>query len=271
MKPLRAPTAKPITLRAIRPNAGIGAWYQDQLQRLIAEMANSVQYWIAATWRADTPLNSMAQDASPIRELRRTMERLGRKWTKRFDQASEELSAKFADKSIKHTNEAMQSALKDAGFAVEFKLTTEMREAIAGTIAENVALIRTIPQQYLGKVESQVWRSVASGGDLATLTKELQDNYGVTYRRAKLIATDQNAKAHAAIENTRRQQLGITQAIWVHSGAGKEPRPSHVKAGADKLVFDLDKGAYLDGEWLLPGYAVNCRCVSRAVVAGWED
>lgn len=271
MKPLRAPTAKPVTLRAIRPNAGIEAWYQKQLQSLVAEMANSVQYWIMATWRANTPLNSMAADDGPVRSLRSVMERLGRKWTRRFDRAADELSAKFADKSLTHTNAAMQAALKDAGFAVPFKLTADMREAIAGTIAENVALIRTIPQQYLGKVESQVWRSVASGGDMATLAQDLQANYGVTYRRAALIARDQSAKAHAAIENVRRQQLGITQAVWIHSGAGREPRPSHVKAGADKLVFDLDKGAYLDGEWLLPGYAVNCRCVSRSIIPGWED
>lgn len=268
---LRAQTAKPVALRATRPNGGVEAWYQKQLEAVIAEMANSVQYWITATWRADTPINTLAQDASPIRNLRRVMERLGRQWTKRFDALSESLSERFADKSVKHTNAAMMASLKEAGFAVDFKLTPQIREAIAGTIAENVALIKSIPQQYLGQVESQVWRTIAEGSDLAKLTDDLQDRYGITYRRAKNIAIDQNAKAHAAIENARRQQLGIKQAQWVHSGAGKEPRPSHVKAGADKLIFDLDKGAYLDGEWVLPGQAINCRCVSRSIVPGWED
>jgi uncharacterized protein with gpF-like domain len=165
----------------------------------------------------------------------------------------------------------MQASLKNAGFAVPFKQTDAMRHGYAAVVAENVSLIKSIPTQYLGDVQKQVWKSVQSGHDLATLTKGLQDKYKITFDRAKLIARDQNAKAHAVIEAARRQELGITQAIWVHSGGGKEPRPSHVEAGAKGLVFDLSKGAYLDGEWVLPGQAINCRCTSKAIVAGWED
>jgi len=80
----------------------------------------------------------------------------------------------------------------------------------------------------------------------------------MTHRRAALIARDQSSKASAVIENTRRKELGITQAIWQHSGGGHVPRPLHVKAGRDKLVFDLDKGAYIDGKWILPGTEINC-------------
>ncbi|HHN9167526.1 TPA: phage head morphogenesis protein, partial [Escherichia coli] len=47
---------------------------------------------------------------------------------------------------------------------------------------------------------------------------------------------------------------------------GKQPRPSHVKA--DGKEFDLDKGLYLDGEWVLPGEAINCRCTWSPVIPG---
>ena len=73
------------------------------------------------------------------------------------------------------------------------------------------------------------------------------------------------------MENVRRIELGITSAIWIHSGAGKEPRPSHVKAGADKLEFELSKGAYIDGKYILPGTEINCRCVSRSIIKGLID
>jgi uncharacterized protein with gpF-like domain len=271
MPKLRSPTGKPIVLRAIRPNAGIEAAYRKELQSLIADMANSVRYWMRATWRANPPRTTMAQDASPILELRKAMERLGRHWTKRFDKQSEELARRFADKSVKHTNVAMQQALKEAGFVVPFKQTAGVTEALQATIGENVALIKSIPAKYLGEVQQQVWQSVAAGHDLDALTKALQSRFGVTYKRAAFIARDQNAKANAVMKAARQQELGLTQAIWVHSGAGKEPRESHVKAGADKLVFDINKGAYLDGKWTWPGMEINCRCTDKAIIPGWED
>lgn len=258
-------------LRATRPNAGVAVWYARKLQALIDEMSGSYQYWIKASWRADTPRLNQAQDAAPIDGLRRTMDRLGKHWASRFDKLSDELTKRFADKSINHTNATMQAALNDAGFSIQFKMTPQVREALSLVIADNVGLIKTIPQKYLAKVEQQVWNAVAAGSDLATLTKELQHSYGVTYKRAAFIARDQNAKAHAVIEAARRYDLGIRRAQWVHSGAGKEPRPSHVKAGRDKLEFDIDKGAFLDGVWTLPGHEINCRCTSRAIVDGWED
>jgi uncharacterized protein with gpF-like domain len=61
--------------------------------------------------------------------------------------------------------------------------------------------------------------------------------------------------------------LGITQAIWQHSHAGKKPRPSHVKA--DGKTFDIEKGMYLDGKWVQPAEEYNCRCTSRAIIEGF--
>jgi uncharacterized protein with gpF-like domain len=87
-----------------------------------------------------------------------------------------------------------------------------------------------------------------------------------TRRRAAFIARDQNSKANATIQRVRQQSIGITQAIWCHSHGGKDKRPSHVAAGAEKLVYEIDKGAYLDGEWVWPGTAPNCKCFSRPIL-----
>lgn len=268
---LRAPTAEPVIVKAIRPNAGIEAAYRKELQSMVAEMANSVRYWLRATWRANPPLTTMAQDAGPILELRKAMTRLSRHWTKRFDKTSDELSRRFADKSLKHTNVAMQAALRDAGFTVPFKATAGVTQSVQAIIGENVALIKSIPSKYFAEIEQQVWQSVAAGHDLHALTKSLESRYGVTFRRAREIARDQNAKANAAIEAARRTELGIEEAEWVHSGAGKEPRPSHVHAGEIKLRYKVAEGALIDGKRIWPGTEINCKCTSKAVIAGWED
>lgn len=271
MPKLVAPTKKPIKLNPIHANVGIEVAYRQKLQKLIDEMSRSVIYWTRAAWRKSPPL--MAQDegrrGAPFIDLRRTMERLGRHWQRRFDALAPELAEIFVNGATEHTDRAMMDALKNAGFAVKFRMTRAASEGYQAVLQENVALIKSIPAEYLHDVQTQVWQSVRSGHDLGTLTKSLQDKYGVTHRRAAFIARDQNNKAKAVIENVRRQELGITEAIWQHSGGGKEPRPSHVAFNGKK--FDLEKGAYIDGEYILPGQLPNCRCTSRAIIPGFED
>lgn len=270
---LVSPTKKAIKLAAIQPNSGIEAAYRTKLQALIEEMSRSVIYWTRAAWRKAPPISSMAQDRAgdktPILDLRRTMDRLGRHWTRRFDALGPELAKVFVDGATAHTDAAFMAELKKAGFTIRFQMTQAAKEGYQAVLQENVALIKSIPANYLQSVQGDVWRAVSQGYDLQKLTDTLQERYGVTHKRAAFIARDQSSKAKAVIENIRRQELGITTAIWQHSGAGREPRPSHVAANGKP--FDLDKGMYLDGEWVLPGTAINCRCTSRAVILGFED
>lgn len=121
----------------------------------------------------------------------------------------------------------------------------------------------------LAQIETLVTQSVQTGRDLATLTDELKTRFNITDRRAKLIARDQNNKATQLITRQRQQDLGITQAVWKHSHAGKVPRASHVKA--DGQVYDLNKGLFLDNKWTYPSVEINCRCFSRPVIQGFID
>ena len=139
-------------------------------------------------------------------------------------------------------------------------------------VGENVALIRSIPRRYFDQVEPAVMRSVAQGGNLRQLSDDLRRIGKVTQRRAEFIARDQNSKALAALSRISSLEAGVTQGVWVHSGAGRDPRPSHVKAGRDRVVFDLRKGWYDpdEGRHIMPGYLINCRCTYRPVIPGFE-
>ncbi len=201
--------------------------------------------------------------------LRKALDKWGAIWRGKLDALSLDLSTKFADKSFTATQVSMAAAFKAQGFTVKFKPTPASKEAFAAVVNENVNLIRSIPEQYLKDVESQVWQSVMKGSDMAQLSRGIQEKYGVAYRRAALIARDQNNKAKAVIENTRRKELGIKAAIWQHSTAGKEPRPTHV--AMDGKPYKLEKGMYDSaiGKHTWPGVEINCRCTSRAIIAGF--
>lgn len=229
-------------------------------------MHKSLLRFLGAAYKANPP--EMAADASPAAYLSRVMRKLSRRWLRRFDDLAEKLADSFADGSVARSDAAMRVALKDAGFTVEFHTTRAVNDILQATITENVGLIRSIAQEHLSAVEGMVMRSVTAGRDLKTLTDELQTRFGVTRRRAAFIARDQNNKATSAIQRARQTELGITQAIWLHSGAGKHPRPEHVAANGK--VYDVAKGMYLDGKWTFPGMEPNCRCCSRAVIPGFS-
>ena len=70
-------------------------------------------------------------------------------------------------------------------------------------------------------------RGIQTGRDLGQISRDLQDTFGVTRRRAAFIALDQNNKATASMTRARQTELGIKKAIWLHSHGGKKPRPTH--------------------------------------------
>ncbi len=178
------------------------------------------------------------------------------------------LSKSFASSVESYADKRLHAALQGKGLTVKFVRSEETRDALQAVINENIGLIKSIPEQCLSEVQGLVMRSVARGRDLGTLTQELEKRFRVTRKRAALIARDQNNKATSVMAAARQQQLGITKGVWKHSHAGKVPRPSHV--AADGQEFDLKVGLYLDGEWVLPGEAINCRCTWQPVLPSLE-
>jgi uncharacterized protein with gpF-like domain len=231
-------------------------------------MHQSVMFWLKAAYRANQP--RMAADETPAEALRRAMREMAARWLKRFDEASLKLAKWFGQSVEKRSSAALKKILKDGGFAIEFQMTPAMRDILDATVNANVSLIKSIPQQYLTQVEGAVMRSVQVGGDLGTLSKELQARYGVTRKRAALISRDQNAKATAAMTRARQLESGLTEAIWMHSHGGKHPRPSHVKAGREKTRFPIAEGWFDpdEGRKIMPGELINCGCTSKPVLKG---
>jgi SPP1 gp7 family putative phage head morphogenesis protein len=261
---------KDIELRPLHPNIGIQAAYRAKLEKLIEEMDASVQYWVKARYRNNTPL--AMDDAMPSNELIRTIRALTKRWQKAFDKAAWDLADYFTGAVMARTDGALARILREGGFSVRFKMTKPMRDIFNATRAQNVALIKSIPEQYLKNVEGLVMRSVQAGRDMGPLAKALEKNYGVTKRRAAFIARSQNNLASGAMNRARQVELGVTKAKWRHSRAGKEPRPTHL-ANNGKL-YDVKKGWYDPDpkvkRYILPGELPNCRCVSISVIPGFS-
>lgn len=258
---------KPKIIRSPLPNEGIEATFRRELDALIDEMHNSTNYWLIAAYRKTAPI--FAEDASHVFIIQAAMNRLIRRWRKRFDDVAQEMAGKFTHGVKNHSEMTFAQAAKRAGMTISpFKMTKPMQTAYGAAISEQVGLIKSIPAQYLTSVQGEVMRAVQKGGDLGPLAKQLQADYGITKRRAALIARDQNAKATGIL--TRVRQIEIVgedgEATWIHSGAGRHPRPDHVAAHG--RTYKLSKGCLISGEYILPGELINCRCTSAVIIPG---
>lgn len=259
-------TKKP--LKPVHANRGIEARYRKQLKRLVDDMHASYEYWLAAAYRKEPPrmvkVVDQAQDASPVGYITRVLAELGARWIARFDEHAPKIADAYVKDMFKASDSAFMQALREAGFTVAFKLTPPVRDALNASIEANVALIQSIPEQYATQVQGAVMRSYSAGRDLQTMVKDIQAVYPTTLKRASLIARDQSNKANATVNRARQMELGITDAIWMHSHGGKEPRPDHVAANGKQ--YKIAQGCLISGKYIQPGEEINCRCTSRPIL-----
>lgn len=256
---------KPVTLPEIRPNAGIERKYSNALVSLVREIQSDVNQTLVEEFRKQAKQEKLAMDG--ISDwVAHVIDYLSSRWQKKLDDLAPQIASLFVNRTVSNYETLMKTYMRRAGFTVRFQVTPFQRESLQAVIGNNVGLIKSIASQHLERVQVQVWQCVTQGYDLSTLSKNLKKDYGITKRRAEFIARDQANKAHATIERAKRQELGITKAIWLHSHAGKTPRLSHL--AADKEEFEVSKGMYLDGEWVQPGEKPGCRCGSRSIIEG---
>lgn len=272
MPKIRNTSAKAKPIRAVHPNAGTTVWYHRQLDELLQASYVDALNTLSGVYEP-LPVGIAMDEAPSVTKVQRALKKWGDKWRGKFDKLSVTTAQRFASRSFGATENALKSALRDAGFTVSFKPTRKSLESYKLVVADNVGLIRNLQASFYSKIQQDTWAAVRAGSDLHTLSTKLQRSYGIENKRAALIARDQNAKAKAVIETTRRKELGIRYAIWQHSSAGKEPRPVHLNWGKEAKVFDLEKGLYDpdEGEYVFPGQLINCRCTSRAIIPGIDE
>lgn len=130
-------------------------------------------------------------------------------------------------------------------------------------ISENVDLIKTIPENTLDKMKDIVYDGFANGKTTTRMVKEIRNVYGVSRRRAELIARDQTAKLNGQIQRAQQQDAGITEYIWCSTG-DERVRKSHKNLNGKKFSWnDAPVNSY--GRKCHPGEDYQCRCIGRPV------
>lgn len=248
----------------LNPSAAVSARYQGKLQALITRMTHATQDALAKLYRTDAAVEYFAMDASVASQARIVMNELAERFEGLFGEAAKEMAEDMTAETAAASESALKMSLKQMTNGLTLKtdmLTGELKEIVTATVAENVALIKTIPAQYMAGVQGAVMRSITTGQGLADLVPYLQDHAGATQRRARLIAHDQTRKVFNNINRGRLEKLGVKQFEWLHSAGGQHPRKEHVAMSGKVYSFsDLPVIDSKTGERGIPGQLVSCRC-----------
>lgn len=208
--------------------------------------------------------SAISMDANLGSQARIMLNALSRKWQQLFNREATRITDRMLAQVNRQSKANLGESLKklSGGLTIPTpEMPAGLSEAVAASVAENVALIRSIPDQYAQRIQGAVFRSIQSGGRGQQQVFEELTKYGeMTERRAKNIALDQTRKATTAFNRERSKAVGIRKGIWRHSGGGAEPRKMHLEL--DGQEFDLDDPPVIDpdGTRGLPGFLPNCKC-----------
>lgn len=120
-------------------------------------------------------------------------------------------------------------------------------------VAENVALIKSLPSNFFTQLETRLTRHFAASGKFEEMAVIVDDQYSVAKNRTKNIATDQTQKYFSALNETRQTGLGIDKFVWMTEDDGRV-RASHEALHGQVMDWNGSK---------LPGEEPGCRCEAQ--------
>lgn len=129
---------------------------------------------------------------------------------------------------------------------------------------DNVDLIKSVQKQYFDQVETLVKKAAQKGKRWESLADTIQERYGVSESRARLIARDQVSKYNGDLERVRQQRVGIKTYIWRTS---KDERVRDTHKALEGKSFSWDKPPDVGH----PGEDYQCRCTAEPDIDGWLD
>jgi SPP1 gp7 family putative phage head morphogenesis protein len=255
--------------------------YLVALEKLVKQMTFETQKQLKKFFKGELADDFFIQqekasalDASLGSQARILMNALTRKFTSLFSKQAMTLAQNMVIATNKTSKNQLHSSLEKltGGLSLKTGVVPEgMEDITTATIAENVSLIKSIPQQYFKDVTGSVMRSITTGTGIHELIPEIEKYEGQTYRRAKNLALDQTRKAYNAINKQRLQALGIKKFEWLHSSGGQHPRESHIKISGKIFSFENLEAEQAalgvpEADRGLPGFPINCKCVMGPVI-----
>jgi len=260
---LQAAKTKPVELPK-----DIGVQYNASLQKLVRAMNKDINKAILPQVKA---LKFEYTADSWVDVIEVTIAALKARWNgERFNQWASRTASTFINSVNQSNQEKLNKQFKSFGINV-FGNNTAVSDYLDASVKDNVRLITSIQEQYLTQVESIVLGGMRQGSMPSAITEQLQAQFGITKRRARVISRDQTSKAANGLAKKRMESAGVKYFQWLDSNDQRvRTRHRHIannvtKYGKGIYSFD-DLPIGEQGVPVAPGDPIQCRCVMRPVL-----
>lgn len=261
--------SKQQTFGRSRPSKAYELEYRRKLQDLLHEMQEDVKKELTAYLKKNTAQDSDNDTWAQI------MKWLRKKWYKRYDEKSREFAKWITDKTRKRTSAQVMRKLKQMGMTLKPHYSKQDKEMIREITSNNVALIKSIPQQYLYTVQQAVNNAFITGFDMQSVTETINEILTPidekSNNRAALLARDQINKTTQQFAIFEAKSVGATKGRWIHVPGKYSSRITHIKMNGQ--TFNLDDGLY-DSDVhrnVKPGELIYCNCQFYVLVPGFDE
>jgi SPP1 gp7 family putative phage head morphogenesis protein len=143
-----------------------------------------------------------------------------------YEEGASALAIDIGQKTSRWNSAQWQRILKAVLGADVFRSEPWLAETLKGFGAENVALIKSIRDQSVRKIEGMTMRALQAGTRHEQLAKDIREEYGNGKKRAALIARDQVAKLNGNLTMLRQKNAGVKHYVW-RTSMDERVRPSH--------------------------------------------
>lgn len=238
--------------------------YNQILQRLVNAVKKDIDDQLVPAIGAAAPEYVQDRWAPNIQQI---IEMILARWTSPGFQA---LANRLASGFVRTTLSGIDRNQRRSFGIDVLQNSPEMQSSMQAAAIQNANLIKSIPEQYLKNVSNSVFSNMRIGLLPSEVAKQLEDEYGVTQRRARFIARDQTSKVNGELTKQRQVDAGYEYFGWLDSHDERVRSSHHAIANAD---VGYGKGIYRwddlptneRGERIQPGSDYQCRCGSRPV------
>ncbi|MGS1116012.1 phage head morphogenesis protein [Castellaniella sp. UC4442_H9] len=238
--------------------------YNQVLQRLVIAVKADIDARLIPAIHVQAPAYVQDEWGADIQAI---IDTLLAKWTSPgFQELAMRLSAGF----IRTTLSTIDRQNKRSFGIDVLQGSPQMRAAMQAATIQNANLIKSIPEQYLKGVANSVFTNMRIGLLPREVAAQIQEQYGVTRRRAQFIARDQTAKVNGELTKQRQIDAGYEYFQWLDSDDERVRASHHRIANTDvgygRGVYRWDHlPANEHGERIQPGSDYQCRCTARAI------
>lgn len=239
--------------------------YAQALTKHLGHARNALTPLVHAIPHLLPAAQAARKDADESKQIQAFLDQARRQLTTAANPTGiEALARGFGGRAQQFNRVQLGRQVRSALGADVLKETPALKTVLDHFVAENAALIKSIPDQVVDQVEGIVNRAFSSGAHVDTVQAEIEERFDVAESRARLIARDQIGKIYGQTNQVRQSALGITSYIWRTSG-DERVRDEHEERDGES--FDWDDPPE-DGN---PGEPIQCRCSAEPVFSDILD